>query len=211
MEAGELESAASFGREVSSGVATEFWITGCVAAGPGIDAFDWVLGTLEENGAEVLCIAFVGCMTYHAPPATAKAAAAIAPIHTPLLEPPDGRSVEVTSSSSGSKLPMPGNSISGAFSTSAVGSGSAGDSSAAAISTACLAFSRSISSCVDAGAAALRASGSSHDGIFTSSVSKKETVGEGASLAAGAALGAAGSGFAISKSFAATPEALVES
>jgi hypothetical protein len=168
-------------------------------------AFAWALGN-ELMGAAVPCTAFAGCNRYHAPPAITKTPAAIAPYKTPLPEPLDERSCVMTGSSSGSKLPTAGSDDSGMLSSAVTDRGSSECSSRAAKSLACLAFSRSTSSWADAEAAALRASGSSHDGIFTSSVSSDDFMGGGRGFAGVAALTGKGSDFAISKTCAVTLE-----
>src|SRR6267142_2044570 len=94
-------------------------------------------------------------------------------------------------------LPKLGEYNSGACASSTVLGASATISSISSIgdcSPRRLVFSLSISSCVEEGAAALRARGSSHEGIFNSSSSSKEVTGGGTIFTGSAGFRGAGAG-----------------
>src|ERR1700730_7983702 len=138
------------------------------------------------------------------PPANSRAPAAIAAIQRALG---DFRELLSTASSLASILSSPpkfGIGNSDAYSSSTAPD-SEGISSPEGCSATRLAFSRSTSSCIEDGAAALRARGSSQDGIFNSSTSREAFVDSGAIFGGSAtrAGNGAGSNLANSKTFAA--------
>src|SRR6266478_1167539 len=145
---------------------------------------------------------------YHAPAAKAMAMlAATAANQMPFLEPPGDCSSKMFSSIDELER------NSGASSTgvltmadSARGVGSTACISRPANSAACLTFSRSINSCVETGAAELRARGSSQAGILTSSASSEVCNGGGELFADDIVLRGRGSDFAMSKTLAASSE-----
>src|ERR1700675_4808103 len=104
------------------------------------------------------------CMYHQPPPASSKTPAAIAPIRMPLLELRDPLSRMLFSSSAGMASSNMGRGNSGMWCASAAVRLSGAVSSAVGCSVRCFAFSLSISSWVEEGAAALRARGSRHAG-----------------------------------------------
>src|SRR5712691_2994622 len=158
----------------------------------GSAAFPWgcdgsVTAGTETAGAGAASASLVGTsldcwrMYHQPPPANSRKAAAIPPTKRPLLEVRETLSVERSPRSSGSSLPNEeaGNSTIISFGPAA--NGSVAISSILGCSAIRFGFSFSTGSSLEAGAAALRARGSSQAGIFSSSSSSEDFC-EGAAI-----------------------------